>query len=176
MIFSQFLGSLKSKQTELVATDTEILNSLNEAFVDCPRPLHFTNWTHCEECKEHDDLLCSRDSSSLSLKDVGNVGWDPICSISPEGFAYYVPALARLAMTKPEQPFDWFGSQLLPHLCYDGPGNNRVLACTPSQRTAVVLFLNHLSETRADLADACYCVDELLEAIKIWSNGQLCGK
>lgn len=90
---------------------------------------------------------------------------------SSEGFAYYLPALARLAMTKPPLPFEWYGSQLITHLCSDGPNNNRVLACTPSQQTAVVLFLNHLAETRADWVDDSMCADKLLEAISIWSNG-----
>ena len=157
-----------------MTTDSEILHSLNEAFSKCPRPEHFTNWTHCEECAEHDTLLCSRDVFSLTIEDVGNVGWDPISYVSPEGFAYYLPALGRLAMTKPALPFEWYGSQLLSHLCSDGPNNNRALACTPTQRTAVVSFLSHLAESHAEWVEDSMCADELLEAIRIWSNGKQC--
>jgi hypothetical protein len=42
-------------------TDTEALGILDAAFGPCPRPEHFTNDKHCEECAEHDELLRNRD-------------------------------------------------------------------------------------------------------------------
>ncbi len=82
-----------------MTTDKEILERINQAFAASPRPEHFTNHTHCCECFEHDKLLRSRDGDTLGMNDVGNPGWDPICFISPEGFAYYLPALARLTLS-----------------------------------------------------------------------------
>jgi hypothetical protein len=153
-----------------VSSDAQILGRVQQAFAKCRRPLHFTNHTHCEECAEHDELLCSHDICSLRIEDVGNPGWDPICFTSPKGFAYYLPALARLALTEPVQPYGWYGVQLLFHLCSDGRRNERVLACTPGQRRAVVEFLRHLIETRAALADSYLCTDDLFQAIEIWTD------
>ena len=75
--------------------DDEILSVVTQAFGECHRPEHFTNYTHCCECAEHDDLLRSRDRVTLSIADVGNAGWDPICFVTNEGFQYYLPALVR---------------------------------------------------------------------------------
>ena len=98
------------------------------------------------------------------------MGWDPICFISPEGFAYYLPALIRLALAEPVAPYDWYGAQLIGHLSYDGSRNERILACTIAQRRAVVTFLQHLVETRAQLVDAYRRSEKLLSAIDYWSR------
>jgi len=143
---------------------------VKEAFALRRRPVHFTNFKHCDECAEHDQLLRSRDLDSLSYDDVGNPGWDPICFVSEEGFAYFMPALARLALSGQAESHDWYGSQLLFHLCYDGPNNRRLLACAPEQRRAVVALLEHIVETRAKLADDHNATDALFQAIDIWSN------
>lgn len=151
-------------------SDAEILHAVHLAFAGCSRPEHFTDFTHCEECAEHDDLLRSRDLDTLCLEDIGNPGWDPICFISPAGFAYYLPALLRLALAEPDHAHDWYGSSLFFHLCLDGKQNARLLACTPAQRRVVVEFLCHLAETRAALIDASLCTEELLQAMELWCD------
>jgi hypothetical protein len=153
-----------------VLSDAQILASIERAFAGCARPDHFTNYTHCDECAEHDEILRSRDVVTLCLEDVGNPGWDPICFISPQGFVYYLPALARLALAEPTQPRGWYGPQLVFHLCSDGRRSERVLACTPEQRRPVVALLQHILETRVDLVDAWLCGDDLLRAIKYWAD------
>lgn len=153
-----------------MTTDADILQKVQGAFAKCERPEHFADFTHCEECAEHDELLRSRDIYSLRIEDVGNPGWDPICFVSPAGFAYYLPALARLALAEPDQVHGWYGAQLLFHLCSDGRRNERLLNCTPPQRRVVVEFLQHLAETRASLADSELKSDELFQAIEIWSD------
>src|SRR5260370_33319542 len=104
-----------------VTSDAQALEAIQQAFATCPRPRHFTNYTHCPECAEHDEVLRSRDLQTLCIEDVGNPGWDPICFISPEGFAYYVPALMRLALSQPGEPYGWDGQQFLFHRCSHGP-------------------------------------------------------
>lgn len=146
-----------------MTSDAEILTGLRQAFAACPRPDHFTDQNHCDECSDHDQTLLARDLDTLSLADVGNPGWDPICFITDEGFRYYFPALARLALT------ETYVDQLLFHLTYDGPRNRRVLACSPAQRRAVSALLRHILETRAQLVDEYHCGDELLQAIEYWS-------
>lgn len=152
-----------------MASDNEILQAVREAFAGCPRSEHFTNYKHCVECAEHDELLRARDIDTLRIEDVGNVCSDPICFITVEGFLYYLPALARLALDQPVDDNDWYASSLLFHLCGDGPNNRKVQACTPEQRRVIWDFLNHLVETRSALADHSYSADHLLEALEIWS-------
>ncbi|MTW23069.1 hypothetical protein [Allochromatium palmeri] len=93
-----------------------LLLRIDAAFGTVPRPEHFTNYLHCEECAEHDGLLRARDRQTLSLADVGNPGWDPLCFITPEGLAYYFPTLARLALAEPDTLYGWYADQFLFHL------------------------------------------------------------
>ena len=153
-----------------MSSDAQVLEAIQEAFAGCTRPRHFTNYTHCSECAEHDEVLRSRDVQTLRIEDVGNPGWDPICFISPEGFAYYVPALARLALAQPAEPHGWYGQQLLFHLCSDGRGNQRIGVCTPEQRRSIVRLLHHIVETRAELVDSYACSDDLFRVFDYWSN------
>jgi len=150
-------------------SDREILRCVDEAFAHEPRPHHFTNFTHCCECAEHDAVLRARDRDTLAIEDVGNAGWDPICFITAEGFRYYLPSLVRLALGDPgsRQPAPYV-HQLLFHLIGDGEDNRRVAACTPPQRKAVTAFLWHLTGTRD--CKAAGCEDNLERAIEIWTD------
>lgn len=150
--------------------DVSIIRLVQQAFAKRRKPEHFTNYKHCEECAEHDEVLRSRDINSLRIEDVGNAGSDPICFISAEGFAYYLPALVRLALAEPVEPYGWYGNQLISHLCSDGAQNKRVLACTIEERQGVVAFLRYLIDTRSVLADSYRCSDELFQAIEYWSD------
>lgn len=80
-------------------TDEQVLGIVDAAFSKVPRPEHFTNHKHCPECAEHDELMRSRTPETLKASDVENPGWNPICFLTPEGFAYYFPALARIALS-----------------------------------------------------------------------------
>lgn len=59
---------------------------------EASRPEHFTDRNHCCECADHDDLLRSRNIDSLTIDDLGNPGWDPICFVTDKAFFYYFPA------------------------------------------------------------------------------------
>ena len=152
-----------------MTTDADILERVEQAFAGCRRPEHFTNSKHCEECAEADELFRSRDIRTLGISDVG-LPSGPLCFISPQGFAHFFPALARLALAEPDDFYGWYGCQLLSQLCFDGRRNERFLAFTPEQRHAVVEFLHHLAETRSSLADSEVCTDDLFQAIEIWSD------
>jgi hypothetical protein len=155
-----------------MGSDATILELLRNAFSSCQRPEHFTNYEHCSECRNHDDVLRSRDINTLAIEDVGNSGWDPICYISPEGFAYYFPALARLALEDETERFGWYGPQLLFHLTHDGQCSLFLPHLRPEQKQAVVALLRHIGETRQDqLANYGY-VEELQTAIDRWSGGE----
>lgn len=149
--------------------DEEILTLVRCAFAEARRPVHFTNYTHCEECAEHDAVLRSRTLDSLTRADVGNVGWDPICFISPTGFSYYFPALARLALGATEPPHGPYLVQLLYALQRDGRGDERWQHCTPTQRLAVVDFLRHVIDTRAEVLDNYGSTKDALAALDAWA-------
>lgn len=148
-------------------SDAAILADIQQAFAHCPRPAHFTDYTHCEECRDHDKSLLACDRATLSLEVVGNPGWDPICFVSPEGFAYYFPALARLALEPPTDSEDWYVPQLLFHLLYKEAFWQH---CSPTQRAAVAALIQHLIETRAEFLDYYLCEEEVLMAWDFWSN------
>ena len=97
-------------------SDASILTEFDEAFATCLRPEHFTDYTHCDEFPNHDLVLRSRDVCTLSMDDVGHPSWNPIAFITPVGFAYYLPALARLSLTEPLEGYDLYGLELLRQL------------------------------------------------------------
>jgi hypothetical protein len=150
-------------------SDAAILELVRKAFSDCSKPEHFTEYGHCDECQDHDDVLRSRDVETLTIKDVGNSGWDPLCYTSAEGFAYFFPALARLALAEPTEPFGWYGPQLFFHLTHDGHCNRFIPHLSPGQKNAVVALLKYIGETRLNLVVDYMYVDELRVAIDLWS-------
>jgi hypothetical protein len=151
-------------------TDDDVLALVTRAFQDVARPEHFTNHTHCDECWEHDDLLRDRDLTTLDIRDVGSQAWNPITMATPHGFAYYFPALVRLALAPQPEKLDWYGYTILFELRWDGPRNKRWQYFSANQRTAVSLFLEHLYRTRLKDIASYDCEYELLETLDIWSE------
>ena len=145
--------------------------AIDRAFGSVPKPVHFTNFSHCEECAEHDELLRGRDRETLSIHDIDNPGWDPFCFSSPEGMAFYMPALARFALAKPSTDYAWYGDQLLFHLYAGAADNPFYIYCSDEQKAAVAAFLHEMITTRADLIEAHRSSDEFLRAYGIWSGG-----
>jgi len=150
--------------------DFAALKAMYQAFQDCPRPEHFTNFQHCEECADHDDTLLSRTPDTITRQDVGHPGWDPISFISPAGFRYYLAGLARLVVEETSDDEDWYAAQFFWHLVSDGPDNARFQACTPTQRTAVAQFVGYIIETRGQQLDDACIADDAMRAWEIWSK------
>lgn len=144
--------------------DRQVLRRIDEAFAGVSKPEHFTNYTHCDECAEHDKTLRLRTRATLRREDLGNAGWDPITFSSAHGIAYLFPALARIALLPDAwRSHSWYGGQLLFHLSYDG-GSNKFLAwCSTRQADAVYELLRHMAATRYD-AIARYGDEEALRA------------
>jgi hypothetical protein len=151
-------------------SDAEVLAQIEAAFAATPRPEHFTNHTQCDECWEHDELLRARDLQTLTIQDVGSQAWNAITMATPAGFAYYLPALARLALEPLPKEWDWYDYIILFELRRDGPRNARWAYCTARQRSAVCLLLEHLYRTRMDNIKLYDCELELLEALEVWSG------
>jgi hypothetical protein len=140
----------------------------SKALFAIPRPEHFTDYRHCEECFEHDQTLLNATLDGIGREELGNPGWDPLCFVGPEGLIYYFPALVRLCLESDEE-WSYIG-QFLFHLIYDGPQNRHVRAFSEAQRDFVVRFLNHLLETRTELISLYGEDDQLLTALRIWSG------
>lgn len=155
-----------------MSTDSSILALVDAEFEVVHRPEHFTNFSHCCECAEHDNLLQSRTRETLKLEDVSNPGWDPLCFSSPEGVAYFFPSLARFALAEPDSQSGWYGEQLLFHLSSGFKDNNFFRYCSPRQRRAVSIFLGHIIESRAALVEAYAATDQFLRCHELWSDAQ----
>ena len=107
------------------------------------RPSWFVNAAHCCECAEHEESLQAETPDSLGLDVVGSPAWDPICFISnPDGFKYFLPALARLACGSGD---DYYLTQFLFHL-----NSERVSSLSAKQRKLLEAFLYRLSDENGD--------------------------
>ena len=138
-----------------------------------PKPAHFTNPGHCQECAEHDELLSSRSRETLVMQDVGNPASNPLSFSSPEGMAYYMPSLARLALAEPSHGHGWYGEQLL-SILYSGAAYNVFYTyCDTAQKAAIVLLLQEMIVTHAGDIDETCSEDEFLRAHEIWSSATL---
>jgi hypothetical protein len=154
----------------LIEADAKALTAIDKAFGSTERPEHFTNYVHCCECAEHDELLRSRTRETISIEDVGNPGWDPICFTSPHGIAYFFPALARLALAAPTCTHGWYADQLLFHLYQGFKENTFYQFCNPTQRAAVSQLLAHIIENRTSLVEKYAASDEFLRCYELWSD------
>jgi hypothetical protein len=76
-----------------------LIEKFEATFMYVPRPRHFTNYEHCCECWEHNELMCSRTPMSLKLEDVDNPCWNPLCFLTPDAFRYWLPTLVRLGFS-----------------------------------------------------------------------------
>jgi hypothetical protein len=154
-----------------LATDAAVLAAIDAAFGPIPKPEHFTNFKHCDECAAHDELLTTRDRNTLQIQDVGYTGWDPLCFSSPDGIAYYMPALVRLALAPPTDQHGWYGDQLLFHLFSHAAENKFYKFCSEQQRRAVAMLLEHFVSMRTVVVDSLSGEDEFVRARKLWSSG-----
>jgi hypothetical protein len=131
------------------------------------KPEHFTDFDHCEECHEHDQMLIKHDVDSIGLVQLGNPGWDPLCFSSPVGIKYYLPALIRLSLETVHKEF-YFG-QFLFHLEGDGPKNKLWLSCSKEQRELVAEFLDYMLCNHVEEIESECCSAEMLKCMQIWS-------
>jgi hypothetical protein len=76
----------------------DAIHQIDKAFLGIEKPDHFTNYTHCSECREHDDVFRSKTVKTIRRRDLGNTGYSPTTFLTTVGLAYYLPALARFAV------------------------------------------------------------------------------
>lgn len=146
--------------------DTDWVGEARELFRTA-RPAHFTNYTHCCECQEHDETLQGTDIDTIGMDELGNPGWDPMCFVTPDARKYYFPALVRLSLETLQG--EGYITQLLFHLQWDGQGNEFFNSCDTRQRQFVVRFIEFLVENYPEELDNAYCADDALSVLQIWS-------
>jgi hypothetical protein len=157
----------------------EVLRLVEEAFADVPRPEHFTNHLHCDECLEHDELLRSRDRASLTVEDVGETSWTPLPLLTPEGYRYYMPALIRLALSAEGEDLlvalvDALGAPIARE---NPPSHLRQTALfSPAERRAVLAFLRYVCDERQDVLEQRGNSPRVLaRVIRNWEHFASCG-
>lgn len=79
----------------------DILKSVDEAFSNIRKPSIFINHNDysCDnELTRYNDIFINHDRDSITIKELGNIGNNPICHMNWEGYLYYFPALVRIAL------------------------------------------------------------------------------
>jgi len=154
-------------------TQEDVLSMIEGAFHNAKRPEHFTIYDHCEECADHDKVLLSRDRTTLSLADVSNPAWNPIDFLTPEGFLYYFPALAKLALSNGGAEFL---SMFVPFHLYSALKNESIRhphrwlsALSQEQCNAILIFARFVASHKRDRVVAqAVNPEELDRAVAFW--------
>lgn len=153
----------------------EVLTTVEEAFRSASCPEHFTNYMHCQECADHDSLLRSRDRSMLKIEDVNNPAWNPVDYLTAEGFVYYFPALARLALSSNGEEFL---SIFVPYHLYKALTDQKsrhshrwLSALSKKQCDAILSFVRFVAHQKRSVMES-QAVDsaELEQAVIFWEH------
>lgn len=116
---------------------------VNDAFSDVQRPEHFTDWLHCDECRDHDETWLAQERGHMDIGAVWNPGWDPLGFISPVGFQYFFPDLVSAALVGTED--DFLTDFLVDRVRADGRLCSQF---SVSQTRATVRFYEYAMNTR----------------------------
>jgi hypothetical protein len=54
----------------------------------------------CLDCRDHENTLKKATRETLSIDDIGTVGWSPVPNMNPEAMSYFLPRLIELAVTE----------------------------------------------------------------------------
>lgn len=174
----------------------EIVEIVEKAFKDAPRPSYFTyHQTDCDECMSADLTLDSRTVDNITLEDLNlDAGWsNPLSLITSEGFRYYFPALVRLCIDQPEDSLTY---QIITHLT---PRSEKAETnwmskrdkkktkkqskraeysslLTQSEKEATLIFLNYLEAQKNDLQLKLYRKEEFEDRIGLQRHGNAIAK
>lgn len=159
-----------------------VLCAIDQVFAGIARPEHFTDFTHCDECAEHDRTLRNRTVTTIRRDDLGNQGCDPINFTNEQGWAYYFPALARFAMMPAIWPArDAYVVLLASDLSWDGPDNRRLRFCTRDQRIGVAGLIGWIAENEHKLVCLPFDAQDFYhprwqswrDGVEVWKNSTI---
>lgn len=154
------------KSLGVMRTDQEVLADIDAAFGGIPRPKHFTNYEHCEECLEHDQTLSAKPRELLTREDLGTLGWDPVTFCQVPAKAYLFPRLARELLAEPDEKWGWYGPEFISLV----EGSEFRQYCNEQQRATVASVLQHTIETRAGLVTSYGYTEEFHTCHAKWST------
>ena len=149
-----------------MSTDREVLAEIDAAFGGVPRPNHFTNYEHCEECLEHDQTLSAKPRDELTREDLGMIGWNPVTFCQLPAKAYLFPRLAKELLAEPDTTWGWYGPEFI---CLVECTEFRHY-CNEHQRATVAAILLHAIETRAGLVESYGYTNEFLACHAEWGS------
>lgn len=142
-------------------TEQDLLEEAAAAF-GSDRPSVFVDPNHCSECSEHNGTLLAHTPESISLAELGNPGWDPICFVEERGFKYYFPAMVRLALDSGDD----YVSQFLFHVT----SSPNCASFDERQAALVGAVLQYLEDDRWERLETHGELDALLHAKDIWAK------
>lgn len=135
---------------------------------DEKKPEHFTNYRHCAECYEHDQILREFDRDSIGVEQLGRPAWDPMSFCSASGMKYYMPAMIRLCIDTIDDEF--YLEQFLFHLDVYGEENRLYRQCSMAQRRFIASFLEYLIDTYSSCIEEMSCSGQVLRVHELWSG------
>jgi hypothetical protein len=148
-----------------VMNQNEWIDTARKLF-ERPKPSSFCDPSHCDECFEHNETLSSNTPDSIGMRHLGNPGGDPICFSNVPGKMYYFPAMIRLSLETAED--DFYFSQLLFHLEWNGKDNEWVSYCSKEQREFLSSFIEYMIDNYSDQLENHVCSHEAIKAYEIW--------
>jgi len=133
-----------------------VLAVVDQAFGHLHRPETMVrDPNHCEECAEHEAVMQAATPQTITLNEIGNPGWDPVCYLSDEAFCYFMPGFSRLAL----DTSGFYLSQFFFHLDYDQ--SFRIKAFDSEQCRATLQLIHYIGETMPDKVTDHMVKDEL---------------
>ncbi len=143
----------------------EIIELVRNAFRNAACPDHFTDYAHCYECADHGRVLRSHDLDTLTMEDIGNPCWDPVCYLTPQAFLYYFPAFVRLTLEDKEN--SWL-PQYLFHLSFVDERFDRFGSMDDAQMGVILLSLYDIRDEHEQMSAFYMEEGELARVITKW--------
>jgi len=147
-----------------------ILNNLYETFSEHKRPSHFTDYQHCPECNDHDQMMLSATLETLDSEHLGNAGWSPFSFLTVDGFSHYMPRIMELAITgKGNVHGEFFLTDFLFHL-NPSEDYDRFTSYSYEQCKSILDALLYTQEKYKSEIEDEFSVEDMESAISYWKT------
>ena len=146
----------------------ELISLAYKEFNEFEKPEHSTNYKHCEECNEYNELLKDVDRKELSIEQIGTVCWGPVPFLLPEAMAYYMPRFIELALLNVNNnDRDPYITQFINQIgTYPA---NEILSLFKQKHIAIVYeTYKFINENYREIVECQFWEVELDEALKNW--------
>lgn len=162
----------------MAATAGDLMQRIVEAFTQTPYPGDGRIALHqCEECEGIRQDFRGQSPTTLR-RDVIEHHFDSLPMLSPDAFHYFIPAYMRYAIDHPDSNVARFAEYSLAPTDYDDFWRERFLLFTPSQKDAVIAFLEFLKTQYATTGQLVEGEDDekrkyedvIDDGIKIWRS------